>query len=73
MIPQTSTSRLQKGYSILFLALPFFAMATGDTFQDDTNDLAAPAPIDNYLLLVILLGVYFAYRFLQNKTKQLYN
>jgi hypothetical protein len=45
MIPQTSTSRLQKGYSILFLALPFFAMATGDTFQDDTNDLAAPAPI----------------------------
>jgi hypothetical protein len=61
MIPKISTSRLQKGYCILFLALPFLAMAQGETFQDDTNDLAAP--IDNYLLLALLLGVYFAYRF----------
>lgn len=63
MIPQTSTSRLQKGYSFLFLLLPFLAMATGDTFIDDTNDQAASAPIDNYVLLAMLLGVYFAYRF----------
>ena len=61
MIPTTSTSRLQKGYCILFLALPFLAMAQGETFQDDTNDLAAP--IDNYILLALLLGIYFAYRF----------
>ena len=71
MIPTTSTSRLQKGYSFLFLALPFLAMAQGETFQDDTNDLATP--IDNYLLLALLLGVYFAYRFLQNKIKQINN
>ncbi len=73
MIPTTSTSRLQKGYSFLFLALPFLAMAQGETFQDDTNDLATPTPIDNYLLLALLLGVYFAYRFLQNKIKQTNN
>ena len=68
MIPTTSTSRLQKGYSFLFLALPFLAMAQGETFQDDTNDLATP--IDNYILLALLLGVYFAYRFFakQNET-----
>jgi hypothetical protein len=69
MIPTTSTSRLQKGYSFLFLALPFLATAQGETFQDDTNDLAAP--IDNYILLALLLGIFFAYLFLQNKIKQL--
>ena len=69
MIPKNTTSRLQKGYCILFLALPFLAMAQGETFQDDTNDLAAP--IDNYILLALLLGIFFAYRFLQNKIKQL--
>ena len=61
MIPTTSTSILQKGYSILLLLLPFLAMAQGETFQDDTNDLAAP--IDNYILLALLLGIYFAYCF----------
>ena len=71
MIPTRSTSRLQKGYSFLFLALPFLATAQGETFQDDTNDLAAP--IDNYILLALLLGIFFAYRFLQNKMKQLNN
>ncbi len=63
MIPQTSTSRLQKGYSILFLLLPFLSMATGDTFIDDTNDQTAVSPIDNYILTAILLGVYLAFRF----------
>jgi hypothetical protein len=72
MIPTTSTSRLQKGHCILFLVLPFLTMAQGDTFQDDTNDLAA-VPIDNYILLALLLGIFFAYRFLQNKMKQTNN
>ena len=61
MIPTTSTSRLQKGYSILLLLLPFFAMAQ-DPFDDNTDDVE-PAPIDNYILLALLLGIYFAYRF----------
>jgi hypothetical protein len=69
MIPKNTTSRLQKGYCILFLALPFFAIAQDD-FIDDIDDLAVPAPIDNYILLALLLGIYFAYRFLQNKIKQ---
>jgi amino acid permease len=65
MIPTTSTSRLQKGHCILFLVLPFLTMAQGDTFQDDTNDLAAP--IDNYILLALLLGIFFAYRFFKTQ------
>lgn len=67
MIPKNTTSRLQKGYCILFLALPFLAMAQGETFQDNTNDLTAPSPIDNYVLLVMLFGVYFAYRFFKTQ------
>ena len=73
MIPKTSTPRLQKGYSILFLVLPFLAMASGDLFPDDTNDVTPVAPIDNYVLLALMLGIFFAYRFLQNKMKQLNN
>lgn len=63
MVTKTSTSRLKKGYSVLFLALPILAMAQGETFQDDTTDLAAP--IDNYVLLAMLIGVYFGYRLLK--------
>ena len=62
MIPQTSTSRLQKGYSILLLLLPFFAIAQ-DSFNDNVNDVEPPAPIDNYVLVALLLGIFFAYRF----------
>ena len=63
MIPKNTTSRLQKGYCILFLVLPFFAMATGDSFYDNTDDLTPVSPIDNYILLELLLGIYFTYRF----------
>ena len=59
-----STSRLQKIYSILFLLLPFFAMAE-EAFPDNTDDVTPAAPIDDYLPLALLLGVYFAYRFLK--------
>ena len=72
MKSKNTTSRLQKGYCILFLALPFLAIAQDD-FIDDTDDLTVPVPIDNYILVALLLGVYFAYRFLQNKMKQLNN
>jgi hypothetical protein len=57
-----STSRLQKIYSILFLLLPFFAMAE-DSFNDDTNDLTPAAPIDIYIVPALFIGIYFAYRF----------
>jgi hypothetical protein len=67
MIPQTSTSRLQKWYSILLLLLPFFAMATGDSFYDDIDDVTPVSPIDNYILLALLLGIFFAYRFFKTQ------
>ncbi len=72
MKTKNTTSNLKKGYCILFLALPFLAMAQ-DPFNDNINDVEPPAPIDNYILLALLLGIYFAYRFLQNKMKQLNN
>jgi amino acid permease len=67
MIPKTSTSNLQKGYSILLLLLPFFAIASGDSFLDNTNDDTPVSPIDNYILLALLLGIYFAYRFFKTQ------
>ena len=67
MIPKTSTSNLQKGYCILLLLLPFFAIASGDSFLDNTNDDTPVSPVDNYILLALLLGIYFAYRFFKTQ------
>ena len=61
MKTKNTTSNLKKGYCFLFLALPFFAMAQ-DSFNDNINDVEPPAPIDNYILLALLLGIFFAYR-----------
>jgi Sec-independent protein secretion pathway component TatC len=61
-MPQTTTSRLQKGYSILFLLFPFLAMAQ-EEFSDDTDDITPAASIDNYIPLVLVLVIYFAYHF----------
>ncbi len=66
MIPKNTTSRLQKGYCILFLAFPFLTIAQDD-FIDDTDDLAVTAPIDNYILLALLLGIYYGYRFFKTQ------
>jgi hypothetical protein len=59
------TSKLQKRYSILFLALPFLAMAQEALPGGTTNDTTDVAPIDDYLPLALLLCIYFAYRFLK--------
>jgi hypothetical protein len=71
MTPKTNTSKLQKRYSILFLVLPFLAMADGPeglpggtTNVDDTT-----APIDNYVLVAMLIGIYLTYRFLKTTHK----
>ncbi len=66
MTPKTSTSRLQIGYSILLLLLPFLAMAQ-EAFPDNTDDVTPAAPIDDYAPLALLLGIYFAYRFFKRK------
>jgi hypothetical protein len=64
MTPKTSNSRLQIGYSILLLLLPFLAMAQ-EAFPSNTEDVTPGAPIDHYTPLALLLGIYFAYRFLK--------
>ncbi len=68
MIPKTSTSGLQKGYCILFLLFPFLAIAQ-DSFNDNIVDVTPISPLDNYILVALLLGIYFAYFFL-NHTAQ---
>jgi amino acid permease len=65
MTPKNTTSRLQKGYCILFLVLPFFAMAQ-DSFNDDTKDTQA-APIDDYIVIALAIGIYYAYRFFKTQ------
>jgi hypothetical protein len=72
MKTKNTTSNLKKGYCFLLLALPFFAMAQ-DLFDDNIDDVTQPVPIDNYVLVALSLGIFFAYRFLQNKIKQLNN
>ena len=67
MKSKNTTSNLKKGYSILLLLLPFFAIASGDSFLDNTNDDTPVSPIDNYILLALLLGIYFAYRFFKTQ------
>ena len=72
MTTHTNTLKLQKVYYILFLAIPFVAMAQESTpGGGDTQDV----PIDNYLLVTKLLGIYVAYRLLKPNTspKQLNN
>ena len=72
MTTHTNTLKLQKVYNILFLAIPFVAMAQESTpGGGDTQDV----PIDNYLLVALLLGIYLAYRMLKPTTspKQLNN
>lgn len=67
MVPKNTNSRLQKGYCILFLALPFFVKAQDD-FPDNIDDLSTQeVPIDNYSLLLLILGIYFAYRFFKTQ------
>lgn len=71
MIPKTNTSSQQKRLSIIFIMLPFLASAQ-DSFFDNTNDTTPAAPIDGYLLLMVLLGICVAYLFFK-KQNQLKN
>ena len=65
MTPKTNTSKLQKRYSILFLVLPFLAMADGPEALPGGTDTTDVAPIDDFLPFALLLGIYFAYQFLK--------
>jgi hypothetical protein len=61
MTLKISTTTLQKCFSIFFVMLPFFAIAQ-DSFDDDTDDITPAVPIDDYIFIVLAIGVYLAYR-----------
>ena len=48
--------------SMIMLTVSFISMAQADPFGD--NDPPA-APINNYVIFLALLGVFFAYKFLR--------
>jgi hypothetical protein len=74
---KTSTINNQKGLSIFFVLLPFFAIANEDPFFDDTDDITPVASIDNYIPLVLVIVIYFTYRYFKTqhslKTKKIIN
>lgn len=69
MTPHRSTSRIQKGYILLLLLLPFLAVAQED-FEPDTDDITPATPIDDYIILALVLAIYFTYRFIKLKNIQ---
>ncbi len=69
MTPHRSTSRIQKGYILLLLLLPFLAVAQED-FDPDTDDITPATPIDDYIILALLLVIYYTYRFIKLKNIQ---
>ena len=69
MTPNRSASRIQKGYILLLLLLPFLVVAQED-FEPDTDDITPATPIDDYIILALLLAIYFAYRFIKLKNIQ---
>ena len=53
---------IQKIFTLLLLLAPILSvMAQDDTFDDDIQDVPG-APIDNYLLLLLVVGIYLAFR-----------
>jgi len=62
MKPQKNYKRFQIGYSLLFLLFPFIAMAQ-DVFVDNVTDQTPVTPIDNHLLLLMSISIYFTFRF----------
>jgi hypothetical protein len=69
LTPHRSTSRIQKGYILLLLLLPFLAVAQED-FDPDTDDITPATPIDDYIILALLLVIYYTYRFIKLKNIQ---
>jgi len=59
----------QKILMVAFMLLPFFtAMANdGDPFDDDTDDITPPAPIDDYIWLMLVVAIYVAFQFFKQK------
>lgn len=65
MLLKINPSKFQKCCSVVFVMLPFLAIAQ-DPFADDTNDITPAAPIDDYVFIALAVGVFYAYRFLKH-------
>jgi amino acid permease len=57
----------QKIISLLLILMPSLAVMAQEEFADDVQDLAPAAPIDNYILIAIVIAIYIAYQFLNKQ------
>ncbi|MFN3908170.1 MAG: hypothetical protein ACK4JX_03985 [Flavobacterium sp.] len=53
--------------TVLTILLPLTNLFANEDFPDDTDDLTPPAPIDNYILVALVLAVVLAYYYKQTK------
>jgi hypothetical protein len=51
----------------LLLILPAVSAFAQDDFDDDVDDLTPPAPIDDYVWLMLVVAIYVAFRFFKQK------
>ena len=55
-------------YQITFVLLFVLQLAQAQpVFESDNVQDVTPAPINNYILLALVLGIYFAYRFFKTQ------
>ncbi len=56
-------------YTLFFILIPIvsaFANAD-DPFDEDVDDVTPPAPIDDYILLALLIAVIIAFRYFKKQ------
>lgn len=54
---------------ILLLVVGFQNMNAQEDFDDDTQDVPS-APINDYIIPMLLVGVYLGFRLMKSKTKE---
>ena len=57
-------------YSFIFILLPLCSALADEEFPDDTDDLTPPAPIDDYVLVVLVAAIAVTFWFFKNQQKK---
>lgn len=57
-------------YSFIFILLPLCSALADEGFDDDIDDVTPPAPIDDYILVVLLSAIAVTFWFFKNQKKR---
>jgi amino acid permease len=52
--------------TVAFVVVPFFTAIAQESFDDNTDDIT-PAPIDDYIWLMLVVAIYIAFQFFKQK------